>query len=331
MPTAKDQLEGIAAARPRLAHVAAKLGMRVPDDAEYVVSWSNDTWLCGDVVVRICFRGDRARLTREAAIGAALPDELRYPRVLAAGHDDDLSWMVVARVDGQSLWERWQSMSAKQLRPLITQLADAMRALHSWAPPSDVRALLDAHDAPAPTGSSSALVGHDLLALPSPRWKPLVEAALELPFVDAGVVRAVAARIDELTPHDPFGDGREPVVVHGDVNFANALWRDGELAALLDYEWSRLGPRDAELVSFIRAAGNWRADPRDVPPVVRWLGEDYPELVAAPDTRERVWITQLVYSLRHLVVWPPDGPAETQEPEHPVHVLPRLVDAPWAY
>lgn len=317
-----DELEGIDHARKRLTRIA----VRVPDDAQYVESWSNDAWLCDDIVVRVCFRGDRSRLTREAALGAVLPAECRYPRVLDVGEDDDLAWMVVARVAGTTLWERWKAMDARDLRPLVAQLAEIMRALHAWDPPGDVRALLDAHAAPG-----ADAVGHDLLALPFPRWQSLADAARTMRFVDAGLIDAVEQRLRELAAHDPFVD-EHAHVVHGDVNFANTMECDGQITALLDYEWARLGPPDAELVSYVRAAGYWRPRPRPArPPVVAWMQEDYPEMFAAADLRARLWITELVYLLRQLVVWPMTEPADAQPDEHPIHTLPRLLDAPWDY
>jgi aminoglycoside phosphotransferase (APT) family kinase protein len=325
-----DNPEGIEHARPRLARVAKRIGLRIPEDAEYVVSWSNDAWLCGDFVVRVCFRGDRTRMTREAALGRSLPPEVLYPRVLDAGADDDLAWMVVARVQGEALWERWKAMPHAQLRPIARAFADVLRALHAWTPPDDVLAQLRAHDFDAGPVARD-ITGHDLLPLPAPRWEPLVDHAVTMPFVDPGVVRACAARLHELRAHDPFV-GACSSVVHGDANFANALEHDGQLTALLDYEWARLGPPDAELVSFVRAAGYWRGEPRaERPPVIAWLRDDYPELFAAPGLRERVWVTELTYILRQLVVWPMDRPAAEQPDEHPVHTLPRLIAAPWDY
>lgn len=317
-----DELEGVDAARERLT----RIGVRVPDDAQYVVSWSNDAWLCGDVVVRVCFRGDRTRMIREAALGAALPPECLYPRVLDCGSDDDLVWMVVARVPGTDLWERWKEMPHAQLRPIAEQFADILRSLHAWTPPSDVLSALRAHDIAAGP-EPSAVTGHDLLPLPSRRWKPLVRAALAMPFVDAGVVRACDGLLDDLAAngHDPFA-GEHTSVVHGDAQFVNTLEQDGRITALLDYEWARLGPPDAELVSYVRAAGYWRRDPEPRPPVVHWLRDDYPELFAAPDLRERLWMMELVYILRQLVIWPA-GPDEPDE--HPIHTLPPLLEAPW--
>jgi aminoglycoside phosphotransferase (APT) family kinase protein len=326
VPIDSDPVE----ARARLARVVRQTGLVVPEHAQLADSWSNDVWVCGDIVVRICMQGDRSRLAREAMIGAALPHEARYPKVLDYGEDDDIAWMFVRRVDGEPMWERWKTMDLRVLRSLSREFAELLRLIHGWTPPPSVLAALHAHDVPA-TGDVDAVVGHDLLPLPAPRWQPMIDAALMLPFVDAGVVRAVAARLEELTAHDPFR-GEFVHLVHGDANYANLLEADGRVTALLDYEWARLGPPDAELVSVIRAAGYWRPEPRvDRPPVVAWLEEDYPEMFAAPDLRERVWITEITYLLRQLLVWPPDGPKETQVEEHPVNTLPRVAESPWPY
>jgi aminoglycoside phosphotransferase (APT) family kinase protein len=321
-----DEPEGLQHARQRLARIAP----RVPDDARYVESWSNDAWVCDDVVVRVCFRGDRSRMTREAAIGAALPAEVRYPRVLDYGEADGLAWMVVARVDGEPLWERWKAMPHAHLRPIAAQLADILQALHAWTPPAHVMAQLRAHDFDAGP-EARGVTGHDLLPLPYPRWKPLADAARTMAYVDPAIVDACAQRLDELAAHHPFV-GEFDRLVHGDANFANTMERDGHITALLDYEWARLGPPDAELVSFVRAAGYWESASHDgVPPVVSWLQQDYTAHFAAPDVHERLWVTELVYLLRQLVVWPMDRPPAEQPDEHPIHTLPRLVEAPWEW
>jgi aminoglycoside phosphotransferase (APT) family kinase protein len=321
-----DEPEGVVHARQRLT----RIGARVPDDAQYIESWSNDAWLCDDVVVRVCFRGDRSRLAREAAIGVALPVEARYPKVLDYGEDDGLAWMVVTRVAGTPLWERWKTMPERALRPIAAQLADILRVLHAWTPPAELLAQLRAHDCDAGP-DARAITGHDILPLPYPRWEPLADAARAMPFVDGGLIDALESRLRELAAHDPFADDVQ-CLVHGDANFANTMEADGQVTALLDYEWARLGPPDAELVSFVRAAGYWHPQPRAPrPPVVAWLQEDYPELFAAPDIHERVWVTELVYLLRQLVVWPMDRPPAQQPREHPANTLPRLIEAPWEW
>jgi aminoglycoside phosphotransferase (APT) family kinase protein len=312
----------------RLAFVARRAGLDIPEEAERVESWSNEVWDCGEFLVRVChWSADPERLVREALIGAALPESVCYPRVLDAGHAEGVSWTVVRRVAGTPLSRRWKALDASRLRSLIAQLAEVLHALHSWEPTPDVVAALRAHDAAAPLTDGSLVAGHDLLPLPAPRWHAVADTAMRLPFVDAGVVRAVAARLDELAGHDPFA-APYASIVHCDVNFSNLLEHDGVLTALLDYEWARLGPPDADLVSFLWSAGSSPRPASTTPPVVRWLAADYPELFSAPDLRERLWMTELAYGLRQLVVWPPKDATVARDD---LVGLARLVEAPWSY
>lgn len=307
----------------RLQRVAKQIVLRVPDDAVRLESWSNDAWMCHDAVLRICFQGDPQRLVREAAILGALPDEVRAPEVLEVGEDGELSWMVVRRVAGEPLWERWKTMPEAALRPLVVQVAGALRALHEWWPPEPIVAMLREHEATAPVGDAHALIGHDLLPLPLPRHHAFVATATQMPFVDPGMVREAGRLIDDLaSAHDPFVTDA-PCVVHGDLNLSNVMADGVAVTALIDFEWARLGSRDAELVSWIRAAGGARAEPAGYPPITRWLADAYPELFSAPDLRERVWLTELAYALRQLVAYPPSKPVDT--------MLPALLDGPWRY
>jgi Phosphotransferase enzyme family len=63
-------------------------------------------------------------------------------------------------------------------------------------------------------------------------------------------------RLDLAWPRLPASPRREAVisgvVVHGDAHLANVLWHDGRLAALLDFEWARIGPPDLELEAACR-------------------------------------------------------------------------------
>ena len=63
-------------------------------------SWSNDTWLIGGSVLRVCWRGDRERPVREAMLLESLPAAVPHATVLAAGHADDLTWMALRRLPG---------------------------------------------------------------------------------------------------------------------------------------------------------------------------------------------------------------------------------------
>ena len=68
--------------------------------------------------------------------------------------------------------------------------------------------------------------------------------------------RIQGQRLDLAWPRLPASLRREAVIsgvaVHGDAHLANVLRHDGRLAALLDFEWARIGPPDLELEAACR-------------------------------------------------------------------------------
>src|SRR5499433_2290827 len=82
--------------RGRVDDPAARLEIvrrAVPVDlggAVLAESWSNDTWLAGGSVLRVCWRGDRQRLLREAMLLGSLPATVPHAMVVAAGRTGDL-------------------------------------------------------------------------------------------------------------------------------------------------------------------------------------------------------------------------------------------------
>ena len=61
-------------ARLRLVAEATRLTIDAPPIP--LPSDSNETWKIGELVLRICWRGDRSRLQREALVLEHLPDEV---------------------------------------------------------------------------------------------------------------------------------------------------------------------------------------------------------------------------------------------------------------
>jgi hypothetical protein len=114
----------------------------------------------------------------------------------------------------------------------------------------------------------------------------LIPLAGQLPFVDHGVLDAAATRLRELA--DPPTAGGE-VMLHGDFYLGNVLVCDGHVSALIDFEFSRMGPPDLELISLVRALDAERRLGLQRPPLLAWLAEDYPELFGTPDLHTRLW------------------------------------------
>lgn len=306
------------ARRARLTRVRHMV--RLPRSAPPVLlpSDSNDAWRIGPVVVRICWRGDLERFAREAAVTTALPEEVPYPEVLDTGSDEDLAWQVTRRVEGVPLSTLWRGLSCAEQRDAVHQIGRALAALHVHRFPADVVAALAA---PRPAGetSTAALIGADITPLPLRRAEALLVAARREGRATGELLDEAQARFHELADADPLAgdptpdspgvggglpDPRRPTghavtCVHGDAHLGNALWKNGRLTALLDFEWVRLGPPDLEIEPYVRedVAGLTRPEVREI---LGWLAESYPAMFTAPDLVRRLRLYQLANAVREL-------------------------------
>jgi aminoglycoside phosphotransferase (APT) family kinase protein len=77
--------------------------------------------------------------------------------------------------------------------------------------------------------------------MPGPRTTPREEAAHWLDVArEAEAPRLLVELLEDLVESPPRASG-PPTPVHGDPKVANCLWRDGRLAALLDWEMAHVG------------------------------------------------------------------------------------------
>jgi Phosphotransferase enzyme family len=97
-----------------------------------------------------------------------------------------------------------------------------------------------------------AVGGSAIVPLPVACLSSLLDWIDQLPGMDAGLARRVRGRLGE--PRTVISDTELTggVVVHADAHRANVLWHEGRLAALLDFEWARIGPPDLELEAACR-------------------------------------------------------------------------------
>src|SRR4029079_1659491 len=75
----------------------------------------------------------------EVNVAGVLPNEVLYPHVLGHGRGPLGEWLLLQRVPGQPLSRTWPGMTDNERRRAVTQLADAMRALHSVVWPREGR------------------------------------------------------------------------------------------------------------------------------------------------------------------------------------------------
>ena len=321
---AVDPLEpdGIASAAYRLGLLARTLPFPVRG-ARLVPSNNNDVWRLEAGYLRVAWRGDRGRLAREAELLGRLRGVVPVPEVLDCGGDDRLSWSLAAEAPGTPLDGLCTWPAPAGLRGLARDAAGLLRALHSWPVPADLAGML-ARRAADPDPLRRA--GAELVLLPPSSALGLIPVARQLPFTDHGVLDAAAGRLAEL---GYLADDGGDVLLHGDFYLGNVLVRDGQVSALIDFEFARLGPPDLELISVIRALDMETRLGVPRPPLLAWLAEDYPELFTAPDLDRRLWRYAIAYTIRHVIFWPPDrAEADGLDPGHPLHTLRRLIDAP---
>jgi aminoglycoside phosphotransferase (APT) family kinase protein len=303
-----------AVARRRLDQVAKLAGLRLTGDEVFRESGSNDTWfLSEEAVLRVCYRGDVDRMVREAELLAVLPDGVPGPVVLDHGRDQLMSWMVIKRVHAGSLWKVWGSETGAVLRSYVSQLAQIMRNLHSWQPPARLLARYAAAECPEAETDPVAIAASTLTPLFISQLGRLIEHARTATFSDQDVLDKIAAGLAEVAAEITLSRDAD-VVLHGDCTSSNILIEDGRIVALLDFEWSRRGPRDIELT--LPAFSAW-VDGQEPgsgrPRVLPWLAEFYPELFDVPGSAQRLWFYRVGFALRGLIHWPAFAP----EPELP--------------
>lgn len=310
-----------AVARRRLGQVAKAAGLRLSGDEVFIESGSNDTWfVSGDTVLQVCYRGDVDRLVREAELLAVLPDSVPGPAVLDYGRDQLMSWILVKRVRAGSLWDAWASEPGAVLRSYVSQLAQIMRSLHSWQPPARVLARYAAAECPEAETDPVAIAASTLTPLSASQLGRLIEHARAAAFTDQDVLDTIAARLAEVAARVTISRDAD-VVLHGDCTPANVLVRDGCVVALLDFEWSRRGPRDIEVT--LPAFSAWA----DGPPMLPWLAESYPDLFDVPDFEQRQWFYRAGFALRGLIHWPAYAPEPELPKNHGLWQLRHLAEA----
>ena len=297
-------------ARQRLARVTARLGLSRTGDESRLDGASNDTWLLGDQVLRVCWRGDLDRLVREAALLSALPPEVPAPRPLACGRDDELSWLLMPRLPGSSLAEAWSTTGPAELRGYVRELGELIRIVHTWQPPAELRAMTESA-APSDADDALTITGKRLVPLARRQQLRLIEYVRTLPFVPGDLLDAVLARLPRQLPAEPIA------LLHGDVSPGNVLVHEGRITGLLDWEWAWFGPRHTEStlpIWWARCSGHHE--------FVDWLLEECPELAGNEQQR---WVCLAAFALRCVVHWPPDRLETELYPDHPLLLLRELV------
>ena len=192
---------------------------------------SNATWVGGGLAVRIANTSVVDGMTAEVALVRALPPEVGHPKILGVGTIEGHDWIVTEEVRGQNLHEAWPTLAPEERRRAIRQLWAHVRVVHDATP--SLRLLVGSHAGFIPATADDATAAADR-----------VSAALGLPDVQRSRFHEIIGDYYRAAPVV------EQVVNHGDLALMNALW-DGEVVALLDFEFAVLGPVEIDLCRLV--------------------------------------------------------------------------------
>jgi aminoglycoside phosphotransferase (APT) family kinase protein len=194
---------------------------------------SNATWVGGGLAVRIAKVPLVNAMASEVALVRALPAAVGHPMILGAGSIEGHDWIVTEEVQGQNLREAWSTLVPEQRGGAIRQLWERVGAVHDAT--LSLSPLVGSHAGFIPTAGEATAAALR------------VSAALDLTDVLRTQLNEI---IDAYYRAAPLV---EQVVNHGDLALMNALW-DGEVVALLDFEFAVLGPVEIDLCRLVAEA-----------------------------------------------------------------------------
>ncbi|MFF0747139.1 phosphotransferase family protein [Streptomyces sp. NPDC004111] len=191
--------------------------------------YSNATWVGDGIAVRIAHTP--VDMTREAALVRALPREVGHPEILGEGTAEGHGWIVTAEVRAQNLHEAWPTLTPAEQRQAIRQLWARSLIVHDASPSLRTHVASHGGFVPATFGDATAAARR-------------AEAALGLSSDQQSRLHKVLGDYFRAAPVV------EQTVNHGDLALMNALW-DGEVVALLDFEFAVLGPIEIDLCRLV--------------------------------------------------------------------------------
>jgi aminoglycoside phosphotransferase (APT) family kinase protein len=198
--------------------------------------WTNATWLAGGLALRLAVHEGRDNIRWEARLAALFPPEVGYPPIVACGVTDGFEWSLALELPGRNLGEVWSELDWDGRIAALRQLWARTRAVHTV--PVDAAAPL-ARQQPwfNVSNAGEAEAGLDRL----------VKGGVLHPD-QAEVLAAILGRFWNARPKAPL------VLNHGDLTIENALWHEGRVTALLDFEFAVMAPVELDLNELVKMA-----------------------------------------------------------------------------
>ena len=197
--------------------------------------WTNCVFAAENLVLRCTENVESGRLRRETKLAQLLPAGVGYPEIMDSGSTDGCDWMLCKRIAGSNLEDAWGLLSWEERGDALEQL---------WMRAKQVHALDKEVARP--------FVNETLWYI-STMENALGEAELlqERNIISAEQCEAVKGYVHRF---EAAMKGAKCVLVHGDLTPANAMWYDGKIAALMDFECAVIAPKEADLMMLLNTA-----------------------------------------------------------------------------
>jgi aminoglycoside phosphotransferase len=215
------------AAVGRLATCAAQILARHGGDfarARRAGGYSNLTWLADGLAVRIAAEAGPGDLLREAKLAALLPPEVGYPRLIASGVLEGHEWLLAEEAPGMNLGAAWPALDWEA----------RVRALNDlWAKTEAVHRVSLVEAAPYVRPQSPFYAANPPAA--AEQIRQLEEREMLQP-AQSTVLMSILDRFWHALSE------AKVVLNHGDLCTENALWHEGRVSALVDFEFAVAAP-----------------------------------------------------------------------------------------
>jgi aminoglycoside phosphotransferase (APT) family kinase protein len=259
--------------------------------------WSNATWLAGGLALRLATRADNQTIHREAQLARLLPPETGYPITVETGTSQGYPWCLSREIPGVCLGEAWGQLDSPTRARALAQLWRKAQAVHSVDPAAaePLARRSTWYNSVDPVEAEANLARREGSGMFSP--------------AQCTALRAYLDRFWQVLP------AAEHRLNHGDLTLDNALWHDGQVVSLLDFEYAVFAPVELDLNCLLKST----CGPDEPDPLLRQAGlEAARPVLARPGSPDRLFGYAVLYDLWQLECWLayPDGegPLETWDP-----------------
>jgi scyllo-inosamine 4-kinase len=192
--------------------------------------------MADDLVLRLSTKKESKNLLHEARLSAFFPSEVGYPHVVETGTTAGYAWTLAKKLPGRSLGDVWDDLSWRERMTALQGLWARAQAVHS-VPCKDIATIVSRRAWFNSTNPEEAEVS-------------LTRLTKERIFnkTETFVLRDALAHFWEVLPSAPC------VLCHGDLTMDNAVWHEGQVIALLDFEFAVMAPVQLDLNHLVKCA-----------------------------------------------------------------------------